>query len=123
MTQVGTGSAAVLDAYPGADERRKLAILFRTFDPRAREFEAQSKGCRTMTGSSDTSLRVLEHRNDRRWSGCCSTSDNPEFGTALHPHAAQAAIADRGVVALHDMMMQQERGHQLIALKKAKEER
>ncbi len=40
------------------------------------------------------------------------TSDNPELVEALQVHAAEVSdMADRGMAAVHDMMMQQGRGH------------
>lgn len=40
------------------------------------------------------------------------TSDNPDLVEALHIHAAEvSAMADRGMAAVHEMMMQQGRGH------------
>jgi len=40
------------------------------------------------------------------------TSDNPDLVTALQVHAAEVTdMADRGMTAVHDMMMQQGRGH------------
>ena len=40
------------------------------------------------------------------------TSDNPEMVTALQVHAAEVtSMADRGMAAVHEMMMQQGRGH------------
>jgi len=40
------------------------------------------------------------------------TSDNPELVEALQVHAAEVTdMADRGMAAVHDMMMQQGRGH------------
>lgn len=40
------------------------------------------------------------------------TSDNPKVVAALHAHAAEvSAMADRGMAAVHEMMMQQGRGH------------
>ena len=40
------------------------------------------------------------------------TSDNPELVAALQTHAAEVTeMADRGMAAVHDMMMEQRRGH------------
>lgn len=40
------------------------------------------------------------------------TSENPELVEALQVHAAEVTdMADRGMAAVHDMMMQQGRGH------------
>jgi hypothetical protein len=40
------------------------------------------------------------------------TSNNPALVTALHVHAAEVSdMADRGMAAVHDMMMKQRRGH------------
>ena len=40
------------------------------------------------------------------------TSDNPEVVAAMQTHAAEVtAMTDRGMDAVHDMMMQQGRGH------------
>lgn len=40
------------------------------------------------------------------------TSDNPEVARAMQLHAAEVtAMADRGMAAVHDMMMNQGRGH------------
>lgn len=40
------------------------------------------------------------------------TSDNPQLVEALQVHAAEVSdMADRGMAAVHDMMMQQGRGH------------
>lgn len=40
------------------------------------------------------------------------TSDNPDVVAALHTHAAEVSdMADRGMAAVHDMMMRQGRGH------------
>lgn len=40
------------------------------------------------------------------------TSDNPDLVVALQVHAAEVSdMADRGMAAVHDMMMQQRRGH------------
>ncbi len=40
------------------------------------------------------------------------TSDDPELVTAMQVHAAEVSdMADRGMAAVHDMMMQQGRGH------------
>ncbi|MDJ0639841.1 MAG: hypothetical protein QNJ20_13470 [Paracoccaceae bacterium] len=40
------------------------------------------------------------------------TSENPDLVAALQTHAAEVtAMADRGMAAVHDMMMEQRRGH------------
>lgn len=40
------------------------------------------------------------------------TSDNPEMVAAMQLHAAEVtAMADRGMAAVHEMMMEQRRGH------------
>lgn len=40
------------------------------------------------------------------------TSDNPDLVRAMHIHAAEVtAMVDRGMVAVHEMMMSQGRGH------------
>ena len=40
------------------------------------------------------------------------TSENPEMVAALHTHAAEVTqMADRGMAAVHEMMMEQGRGH------------
>ena len=40
------------------------------------------------------------------------TSDDPDLVTAMHIHAAEVTdMADRGMAAVHEMMMQQGRGH------------
>jgi len=40
------------------------------------------------------------------------TSNNPELVKALQVHAAEvSAMADRGMAAVHEMMMKQQRGH------------
>ena len=40
------------------------------------------------------------------------TSDNPDLVRAMHIHAAEVtAMVDRGMAAVHDMMMSQGRGH------------
>lgn len=44
------------------------------------------------------------------------TSDNPDLVRAMHIHAAEVtAMVDRGMAAVHDMMMQQGRGHRSAA--------
>jgi hypothetical protein len=88
-------SIGMIDRVDQADDP-KIRIQSPTLDI----FFVQGNEIRSEIDITDNGLVVIQ------------TSDNPEIVTALHTHAAEVTkMADRGMAAVHEMMMEQGRGH------------
>jgi hypothetical protein len=119
-----------LNATP--EESAELATLFRHFETLTREVENLPDGIRTVTRSSDEAVMEVLISHVAGMIGRVETGDDPQIFiqsttlditdagivvvqtsadpdlvAALHLHAAEVSdMAERGMAAVHDMMMQ-----------------